>query len=98
MKIAMIGCGYVGLVTGACFASFGFSVASVDTDEAKIAALKTGGVPIYEPGLGELLERGTKLGLVSFTTNLAEAVRAADVIFVAVGTPSRRGDGHADLA
>ncbi|MEE2952606.1 MAG: UDP-glucose/GDP-mannose dehydrogenase family protein [Pseudomonadota bacterium] len=98
MKIAMIGCGYVGLVTGACFASFGFSVASVDTDESKIASLKAGGVPIYEPGLGELLERGTKLGLVSFTTDLAEAVRAADVIFVAVGTPSRRGDGHADLA
>ncbi len=97
MKIAMIGAGYVGLVSGACFADFGHEVACVDADAAKIKNLNAGRVPIYEPGLSELVAANVAAGRLSFTTNLAAAVAPADVVFIAVGTPSRRGDGHADL-
>lgn len=97
MKIAMIGTGYVGLVSGACFAEFGPSVVCVDLDEAKVERLRRGEIPIYEPGLEDLVAKGIKSGRLSFTTNLAEAVADADAVFIAVGTPSRRGDGHADL-
>ncbi len=97
MKIAMIGTGYVGLVSGACFAEFGPSVVCVDLDEAKVERLRRGEIPIYEPGLENLVAKGIKSGRLSFTTNLAEAVADADAVFIAVGTPSRRGDGHADL-
>ncbi len=98
MKIAMIGSGYVGLVSGACFADFGHDVVCVDLDQSKIDALQGGKVPIYEPGLAELIERNARAGRISFTTELAPAVARADVVFIAVGTPSRRGDGHADLS
>jgi UDPglucose 6-dehydrogenase len=98
MKIAMIGSGYVGLVSGACFADFGHDVVCVDLDQAKIDALQAGKVPIYEPGLAELIERNARTGRISFTTELAPAVARADIVFIAVGTPSRRGDGHADLS
>lgn len=97
MRIAMIGTGYVGLVSGACFAEFGLDVTCVDKDEAKIAALREGRIPIYEPGLDALVERHQAAGRLSFTTRLAEAVAGAEAVFIAVGTPSRRGDGHADL-
>lgn len=97
MKIAMIGTGYVGLVSGACFAEFGPSVVCVDLDEAKVERLRRGEIPIFEPGLEDLVAKGIKSGRLSFTTNLAEAVADADAVFIAVGTPSRRGDGHADL-
>jgi UDPglucose 6-dehydrogenase len=97
MRVAMIGTGYVGLVSGACFADFGHEVTCVDKDAAKIAALKDGEVPIYEPGLNDLVAANARAGRLSFTTDLAPAVRAADAVFIAVGTPSRRGDGHADL-
>jgi len=97
MKIAMIGAGYVGLVSGACFAEFGSSVVCVDLDATKVDRLRLGEIPIYEPGLDELVASGIKSGRLSFTTNLAEAVDGADAVFIAVGTPSRRGDGHADL-
>jgi UDPglucose 6-dehydrogenase len=97
MRIAMIGTGYVGLVSGACFSEFGIDVACVDKDAAKIAALKAGRIPIYEPGLEELVERNAKAGRLTFTTDLAAAVAGAEAVFIAVGTPSRRGDGHADL-
>ena len=97
MKIAMIGTGYVGLVSGACFAEFGPTVVCVDLDAAKVERLRRGEIPIYEPGLEDLVAKGIKSGRLSFTTNLAEAVAAADAVFIAVGTPSRRGDGHADL-
>ena len=97
MKIAMIGTGYVGLVSGACFAEFGPTVVCVDLDESKVERLRRGEIPIYEPGLEDLVDKGIKSGRLSFTTNLAEAVGAADAVFIAVGTPSRRGDGHADL-
>ncbi|HEY7609207.1 MAG TPA: UDP-glucose/GDP-mannose dehydrogenase family protein [Alphaproteobacteria bacterium] len=97
MRIAMIGTGYVGLVSGACFSEFGIDVACVDKDAAKIAALQAGKIPIYEPGLEELVERNAKAGRLSFTTDLAAAVAGAEAVFIAVGTPSRRGDGHADL-
>ena len=97
MNIAMIGTGYVGLVSGACFAEFGPNVVCVDLDEKKIERLRRGEIPIYEPGLDDLVAKGVKSGRLSFTTDLAEAVREADAIFIAVGTPSRRGDGHADL-
>lgn len=98
MKITMIGSGYVGLVSGACFADFGHEVVCVDLDQAKIDALRGGRVPIYEPGLAQLIERNARSGRISFTTELAPAVARADVVFIAVGTPSRRGDGHADLS
>ncbi|MBL8662151.1 MAG: UDP-glucose/GDP-mannose dehydrogenase family protein [Candidatus Odyssella sp.] len=98
MRIAMIGTGYVGLVSGACFSEFGIDVACVDKDAAKIASLKAGKIPIYEPGLEELVERNVKAGRLAFTTDLAAAVAGAEAVFIAVGTPSRRGDGHADLS
>jgi UDPglucose 6-dehydrogenase len=97
MHIAMIGSGYVGLVSGACFADFGHIVTCVDNDPAKIAALARGEMPIYEPGLEELVANNVREQRLSFTTDLAAAARQADVIFIAVGTPSRRGDGYADL-
>ncbi|MEM9683943.1 MAG: UDP-glucose/GDP-mannose dehydrogenase family protein, partial [Pseudomonadota bacterium] len=98
MRIAMIGTGYVGLVSGACFSEFGIDVTCVDMDEGKIASLRRGEIPIYEPGLEELVESNAKAGRLHFTTNLAEGVAGADAVFIAVGTPSRRGDGHADLS
>lgn len=97
MKIAVIGTGYVGLVSGACFSEFGFAVACVDSDQAKIASLKQGKIPIYESGLDDLVARNTKAKRLSFTTDTADAVKDADAVFIAVGTPARRGDGHADL-
>ena len=97
MKIAMIGTGYVGLVSGACFAEFGPDVTCVDVDAAKIERLLNGEIPIYEPGLHDLVAKGIQSGRLSFTTDLAHAVSEADAVFIAVGTPSRRGDGHADL-
>lgn len=98
MNICMIGAGYVGLVSAACFANFGWTVNCIDKDEDKIARLKRGEVPIYEPGLDELLERNIGAGRLHFSTDLAPAVRDADLIFLAVGTPMRRGDGYADLS
>jgi UDPglucose 6-dehydrogenase len=98
MRVAMIGSGYVGLVSGACFADFGHQVVCVDKDEGKIEALKRGEIPIFEPGLGELVASNLAAGRLQFTTGLPEAVRSADAVFIAVGTPSRRGDGHADLS
>ena len=94
----MIGAGYVGLVSGACFAEFGTEVRVVDNDAAKVAALCEGRIPIYEPGLDRLVEDNVRDGRLSFTTDLAAAVRGADAVFLAVGTPTRRGDGHADLS
>jgi UDPglucose 6-dehydrogenase len=98
MRIAMIGTGYVGLVSGACFSEFGVSVRCVDQDAAKIAGLQRGEMPIYEPGLAALVAANVAAGRLSFTTDLAAAVTDADAVFIAVGTPSRRGDGHADLS
>jgi UDPglucose 6-dehydrogenase len=97
MHIAMIGTGYVGLVSGACFADFGHQVTCVDKDEGKIAALHRGEIPIFEPGLNALVAANVKAGRLSFTTELSGPVAEADAVFIAVGTPSRRGDGHADL-
>ena len=97
MRVAMIGSGYVGLVSGACFSEFGIEVICVDKDADKIARLQGGEVPIYEPGLDELLERSVADARLRFSTDLAAAVTGADAVFIAVGTPSRRGDGHADL-
>lgn len=94
----MIGSGYVGLVSGACFSDFGHKVTCVDKDSAKIDALRAGVMPIYEPGLAELVTNNAAAGRLAFTTDLAEAVKDAEAIFIAVGTPSRRGDGHADLS
>ncbi|MGJ0396751.1 MAG: UDP-glucose dehydrogenase family protein [Methylocystis sp.] len=98
MNIAMIGSGYVGLVSGACFADFGHNVVCVDADAGKIARLKAGEIPIYEPGLDELVANNVEQKRLSFTTELESSVRNADAVFIAVGTPSRRGDGHADLS
>src|SRR5881398_1467954 len=98
MRIAMIGTGYVGLVSGACFADFGHDVICVDKDEKKIAALHRGEIPIYEPGLDELVATNVKAKRLEFTTDLSKPVADADAVFIAVGTPSRRGDGHADLS
>ncbi|MFM5885344.1 MAG: UDP-glucose dehydrogenase family protein [Novosphingobium sp.] len=98
MKIAMVGSGYVGLVSGACFADFGHDVVCIDKDPAKIASLDQGIMPIYEPGLAELVGSNVKAGRLTFTTDLAEGIADASAIFIAVGTPSRRGDGHADLS
>ncbi|MEE4199786.1 UDP-glucose dehydrogenase family protein [Erythrobacter sp.] len=97
MKIAMVGSGYVGLVSGACFADFGHEVVCIDKDQSKIDALHQGIMPIYEPGLDALVESNVGAGRLSFTTSLAEGIAGASAIFIAVGTPSRRGDGHADL-
>ena len=93
----MVGSGYVGLVSGACFADFGHDVVCIDKDQSKIDRLHDGVMPIYEPGLAELVEGNVKSGRLSFTTSLAEGIAGADAVFIAVGTPSRRGDGHADL-
>src|ERR1700686_1738320 len=98
MRIAMIGTGYVGLVSGACFADFGHQVTCVDKDAGKIAALRQGEIPIFEPGLDVLVASNVKAGRLDFTTDLTGPVASADAVFIAVGTPSRRGDGHADLS
>ena len=98
MKIAMVGSGYVGLVSGACFADFGHDVVCIDKDQAKIDRLHDGVMPIYEPGLAELVESNVASGRLTFTTSLAQGIAGADAVFIAVGTPSRRGDGHADLS
>ena len=98
MRIAMIGTGYVGLVSGACFSEFGIDVVCVDLDAHKIAGLESGEVPIFEPGLETLVANNVEKSRLSFTTGLNEAVASSDAVFIAVGTPSRRGDGHADLS
>jgi UDPglucose 6-dehydrogenase len=98
MKIVMIGSGYVGLVSGACFADFGHDVTCVDKDASKIDALLAGRMPIFEPGLDHLVATNVTAGRLNFTTDVAAAVSGADAVFIAVGTPSRRGDGHADLS
>ena len=98
MRVAMIGTGYVGLVSGTCFADFGHEVVCVDKDAGKIERLLNGMMPIYEPGLDSLVALNVKSGRLSFTTDIKEAVPGADAVFIAVGTPSRRGDGHADLS
>lgn len=98
MRIAVVGSGYVGLVSGTCLADFGHEVTCIDKDEAKIAALRRGKLPIYEPGLDDLVAENVAKGRLSFTTDLAAALGGAEVAFIAVGTPSRRGDGHADLS
>ncbi len=98
MKIAMLGAGYVGLVSGACFADFGHTVTCVDTAPERIALLRSGGIPIYEPGLDAIVARNVAEGRLDFTGDVAAAVAGADVVFIAVGTPTRRGDGHADLS
>jgi UDPglucose 6-dehydrogenase len=98
MRIAVIGTGYVGLVSGACFSEFGVSTMCVDKDAAKIERLKRGEIPIYEPGLDDLVAKNVKAGRLAFTTEIEHAVPEADAVFIAVGTPSRRGDGHADLS
>jgi len=98
MRITIIGAGYVGLVSGACFAEFGTEVVAVDLDAAKVAALVAGRIPIYEPGLDKLVADNLAEGRLSFTTDITEAVAGAEAVFLAVGTPSRRGDGHADLS
>ncbi len=98
MRVAMIGTGYVGLVSGACFADFGHRVTCIDKDASKIARLEQGEIPIFEPGLEQLVASNVREGRLFFTTEAADAVRTADAVFIAVGTPSRRGDGHADLS
>src|SRR5580698_2829834 len=98
MRVAMIGTGYVGLVSGACFADFGHTVTCIDKDATKIAKLEHGEMPIFEPGLDTLVGRNVREERLSFTTESAKAVAEADAVFIAVGTPSRRGDGHADLS
>jgi UDPglucose 6-dehydrogenase len=98
MRVTMIGTGYVGLVSGACFADFGHVVTCVDKDAEKIARLQKGEIPIFEPGLDDLVKTNVEQGRLSFTTDPTTAIRDADAVFIAVGTPSRRGDGHADLS
>ena len=98
MRVAMIGTGYVGLVSGACFSEFGVSVICVDKDSGKIERLARGEIPIFEPGLGQLVAANAAAGRLAFSTDLKAAVKGADAVFIAVGTPSRRGDGHADLS
>ena len=98
MKLAVIGTGYVGLVSGACFSEFGFEVTCIDKDAGKIDSIQSGVMPIYEPGLDDLVGRNVTAGRLHFTTELGPAVAAADAVFIAVGTPTRRGDGHADLS
>ena len=97
MKLAVIGTGYVGLVSGACFSEFGFDVTCIDKDAGKIDSIRSGVMPIYEPGLEDLVARNVTAGRLHFTTELGPAVAGADAVFIAVGTPTRRGDGHADL-
>ena len=98
MRVTMMGTGYVGLVSGACFADFGHTVCCVDKDVSKIERLERGDIPIFEPGLEDLVARNVREGRLTFTTDATEAVRSSDAVFIAVGTPSRRGDGHADLS
>ncbi|QNL17864.1 UDP-glucose/GDP-mannose dehydrogenase family protein [Hyphobacterium sp. CCMP332] len=98
MRVAMIGTGYVGLVSGACFADFGHHVTCIDKDQEKVDMLRSGGIPIYEPGLDQLVQRNVREERLSFDTDLTQAVKEADAVFIAVGTPSRRGDGFADLS
>jgi len=98
MRVTIIGTGYVGLVSGACIADFGHQVTCVDKDSTKIASLNAGEIPIFEPGLGDIVRSNLEEGRLAFTTALGESVRGADAVFIAVGTPSRRGDGHADLS
>ncbi|MDG2520501.1 UDP-glucose/GDP-mannose dehydrogenase family protein [Caulobacter segnis] len=98
MRVAMIGTGYVGLVSGACFADFGHVVTCIDKDPSKIRRLEAGEIPIFEPGLDELVARNVREGRLSFTLEGAQAIKEADAVFIAVGTPTRRGDGHADLS
>ena len=98
MRIVMIGTGYVGLVSGACFADFGHHVTCVDKDKAKIDALLEGRIPIFEPGLDDLVASNVANGRLDFSLNIADVVPQADAVFIAVGTPSRRGDGHGDRA
>ena len=97
MRIAMIGTGYVGLVSGACLSEFGHDVVCIDKDGAKVASLRAGEIPIFEPGLDEVVAANVKAGRLSFDSDMAKAVAGAEAVFIAVGTPSRRGDGHADL-
>src|SRR5215216_1645280 len=98
MRIAMIGTGYVGLVSGACFADFGHRVCCIDNDGGKIDGLNAGKMPIWEPGLEALVKANAERGRLTFTTELNDAVGLAEAVFIAVGTPARRGDGHADLS
>jgi UDPglucose 6-dehydrogenase len=98
MRIAMIGAGYVGLVSGACLSEFGHDVVCVDKDAAKVKSLRQGAIPIFEPGLDEVVAANVKAGRLTFESDLATAVAGAGAVFIAVGTPSRRGDGHADLS
>ncbi|MFM2281161.1 MAG: UDP-glucose 6-dehydrogenase, partial [Pseudomonadota bacterium] len=97
MNIAMVGSGYVGLVTGVCLADFGHRVICLDRDPSRIEALRRGEIPIYEPGLDDLVRYNTDAGRLSFSTDIAKAVRECDAVFIAVGTPSQHGVGHADL-
>ena len=97
MRVVMVGTGYVGLVSGACFSDFGHTVVCVDKDSDKVALLKSGGIPIYEPGLESLVKSNIQAGRLQFTTDIKTAMKGADIVFIAVGTPSRRGDGFADL-
>ena len=98
MRIAMIGAGYVGLVSSACFSEFGWNVVCVDSNEGRITQLRSGAMPIYEPGLAALVDGNVRAGRLSFSSELGAAVAEAEAVFIAVGTPSRRGDGHADLS
>src|SRR5258707_10080224 len=98
MRVTVLGAGYVGLVSGACFSDFGHVVTCVDKDAAKIGALNRGRIPIFEPGLDALVARNVEGGRLFFSTDAATAIRSADAVLIAVGTPSRRGDGHADLS
>ncbi len=98
MRITMIGTGYVGLVSGACFSDFGHMVTCIDKDDSKIDTLRAGGIPIFEPGLDQLVAKNVEAGRLSFDTDAHSAIQGSDVVFIAVGTPSRRGDGHADLS
>lgn len=97
MKIVIIGAGYVGLVSGICFSDFGHDVICVEKDERKLSMLADGKIPIYEPGLEALLAKNVEAGRIQFTNNIASAMEGSDAVFIAVGTPTRRGDGHADL-
>ena len=98
MNICMIGAGYVGLVSAACFSEFGWKVACIDKDASRVESLNRGEVPIYEPGLDDLLKRNIEGGRITFSTDLGPAIKSADLVFLAVGTPMRRGDGYADLS
>src|SRR6201989_1863130 len=98
MGIAMSGAGYVGLVSGACLSEFGHDVVCIDKDASKVQTLKSGGIPIYEPGLDDVVADNAKAGRLTFTPDRKAAVAGAEAVFIAVGTPSRRGDGHADLS